>query len=300
VDLVWLDEEHDEDVYKEGRARTVDRMGRVVMTMTPLKGMTWVHARFVENRQKDEAVAQLSILDNPHLSPEEVESFLKEYGPHERAARERGEFTAIEGRVYEFHRQLHTVPAFEPPAEWPRFRGIDFGTRNPFCCLWFAWDQRDDVLHVYRQHYRSGWTTKQHGDWINEVSKGEPMPEFTVADPENLDARITLANECELETLPALKMVREGINAVAERLRPDAEGRPHLVVHVDNPETGRAGCPDVVREFENYVWDERQGGKTDQPDKPLKRDDHAMDVVKYVCLLHTRWYGTGVTEEAAK
>ena len=82
-------------------------------------------------------------------------------------------------------------------------------------------------------------------------------------------------------TVPSKKgkgSVRAGINRVCERLAADVNGRPHLVVH-DN-----ASTRPLIREFESYRWDSKKT-KRDQPDMPLKKDDHAMDAVRYLCSL---------------
>ena len=77
-------------------------------------------------------------------------------------------------------------------------------------------------------------------------------------------------------TVAARKDVRAGISAVAERLHPDALGRPHLLVH--------SSCKNLVREIENYVWLPVGGASAnDGKEAPSKRDDHACDALRYLC-----------------
>ena len=38
----------------------------------------------------------------------------------------------------------------------------------------------------------------------------------------------------------------------------------------------------VIQEFESYSWATTRSSK-DDPDMPLKRNDHAMDAVRYIC-----------------
>ena len=38
-------------------------------------------------------------------------------------------------------------------------------------------------------------------------------------------------------------------------------------------------CPNLIREIEGYVWDPKLGEKG--IDAPLKRDDHALDALRY-------------------
>ena len=285
-DLFWADEEHDEPVYNEARMRLVDRGGRALLTMTPLKGLTWVYRRFVAEPDPQTTSQALHSRDNPHIPQDYLDTLLRSYGSHEAAARERGEFQSLEGRVYaDWQRQVHVIADQQIPADWRKWRTIDFGTRNPFCCLWLALDPSDDTLHVYREHYQAERTLSQHAAMIKRLTGAERIS-TTIADPEDRGARLALAREHGIRTIAAPKSIRAGINAVAERLHCNAEGRPALVVH--------SSCSNLIREFENYIWATR-GGKMDQPDKPLKRDDHAMDALRYACLWLQRTLKSGVS-----
>ncbi len=170
-------------------------------------------------------------------------------------------------------------PAFDPPEHWERLGSIDWGTRNPCAFLYLALDPADDTLHVVEEHYKAEWTLTQHAGAIDQIiNHGRPSPLWIVADPEDRGSRISLAREHGISTVVAKKAVRPGINSVAERLKPDAAGRPHLVVHDT--------CRNVIREIEGYVWDHREGR-----DMPLKRNDHAMDALRYAChqLARSEW-----------
>ena len=64
-----------------------------------------------------------------------------------------GDFIAFEGLVYkEFSRVVHVIDSFEIPEHWRRVRGIDFGFKNPFVCLFCALDE-DNRLYIYDEHY---------------------------------------------------------------------------------------------------------------------------------------------------
>lgn len=275
-DLVWLDEEHDPDVFEECEGRT-SRVpgggGHILLTMTPLKGFSWVYERFVQAPPIGFQAHTLDGLENPYTDLEKMRRWFDRLPKHRRAARKEGKFTALEGVIFDLDRSLHVIPSAKIPSTWRRFRGIDFGTRNPFCCLWAALDPADDVLHIYREHYQAGLQTAAHGELINGLSQGE-LIDWTVADPEDLQARITLLQDCEIENIPAYKAVREGIDAVSERLLPDIEGRPHLLIHEN--------CRNLLRELDQYRW--AAGGK----EQPLKQDDHAVDALRYIVLMLKR------------
>ena len=274
VDCVWFDEEPPrQDVVHEALMRLVDKqpVARMIISMTPLRGMSWVYDKWVADTPDDAKVHWLHGVDNPHLPPGALQKLLANYSENERAARARGEFVALEGRVYpEWRRGLHVVDSFWPPDGWNRVCGLDFGTRNATAFIMGAVDPSDDVLHIFAEHYQAEWTIKQHAEKIHQMTNhGSPAPLWIVADPADRSARLTLAREHGISTVAPKsgKNVRERINAVAERLRPDAEGRPHLVVH--------ANCKNTIREFESYVWQQTAG----MPDKVRKLNDHAMDAL---------------------
>jgi phage terminase large subunit-like protein len=277
-DVFWADEEHDEDVFNEGRMRLADRGGRAVLTMTPLLGRTWVWQRYVDSQEQASAVYHLDSRHNPHLPQGYLEALLKQYGEHERRSRQSGLFESAEGLVYPaWDRRIHVVPDRELPAEWTHYLAIDFGTRNPCAWLWFAVDG-DDRLYVRRTVYGSGLTLSAQVDALQRLTgwrEGSARPWLVaVADPEDAGSRLTLADEHGLPTVAAKKQIRAGVNVVSERLTPDRDGRPSLFI-LDHP----SNRP-IIREIESYSWAKGRG----EPDKPAKTNDHTMDALRYGCM----------------
>ena len=187
----------------------------------------------------------------------------------------RGEFTAMEGRVWsDFNREIHVIPPREIPAEWPRYESIDPGTRNPCAILRAALDPADDTLYLVGEYYERERSATQHAAAIHAMREGTPEPEFTVCDPEDKGFRYTLAEQ-GIPTRQARKEVRMGISAVADRLRLDANGRPHVVIF--------STLRNTIREVEGYCW-APSIGKADAKEAPLKRDDHLCDALRYLCV----------------
>ena len=279
VSLVVLDEEHPQDIFDECMLRCVDKKGSVVMPMTPLLGMTWVFDIFIDKPQDGYQNYSISGLDNPFVSSVKLRKTVSHLSEESQRSRLYGEFTSQQGLVYsEFSRATHVIPSFDPPAHWDRYRAIDFGVRNPFACLYFAHDPSDDVVHVYREYYAVERTSLENGRIMNEIqNQHKEEYEWTVADPESRDGRLTLARECNIETYPAPKHlgVAETINWVKERLSLDAEGNPHILIH-DN-------CLNLLKEFRLYRWSESKG-----LDKPIKQHDHALDALRYFVAFHKR------------
>ena len=135
--------------------------------------------------------------------------------------------------------------------------------------------ESDNVIHIYREDFATEKTTIDNGFIIRNKSRNDPPVVWSVADPESKDGRLILARECGIPTKPAYKRVASGINQVKERLCPDADGKPHLVIH--------DCCKGLIREFRLYRWDKSAG------DKPVKRDDHGMDSLRYLVVFLNRY-----------
>lgn len=301
--LIGFDEEpKDIGVVNECLMRLADFAGRMLFTMTPLMGWTALLRSYVEKPVADTVVRWLHGEDNPHVPARMLAKLLAKFGTHEQAARRRGEITALEGRVFiDWRRDLH-VKAFEPTASWKQFMAIDWGTTVPTSIGLFFYDEGADVVYLRRMVYRTELTVQERAGAILALEAGVYHPDMTRdelmawarpeeakppkvrgpesdvrwADPEDASTRIEIVRNYDIVLVGAKKDIKWGINVVAARLRLDALGRPHFVVHPD--------CVDFIREIEGYVWAE---GK----DVPKKENDHAMDMARYGVGGISRAYG---------
>jgi len=197
-----------------------------------------------------------------------------------------GEWCSEEGSVYsEYDLSVHCVSTSTYLDGGGRFRGVkcyravDFGYRDPFVCL-FAGVDEDGVLVVFDEIYRRERIVSEHAAEIKERAKVNPVW-WTVADHDAEDAA-TLRHE-GIMTRPAWKdrPMRDGIARVKRRLK---EGRLKFVVPDKNK---KWGCPGLLAEIESYVWDK-------EGDKPVGRDDHAMDALRYLVAELDRRVGSRI------
>lgn len=202
----------------------------------------------------------------------------------------KGLWVAAEGTVYEsWDPALHLVAPFKIPASWPRYRAIDFGYTNPFCCQWWAQDP-DGRLYLYREIYCTQRTVKVHAKQIKELSAGERYV-ATVADHDAED-RATLREE-GIETVPAYKAIRPGIQAVEERLKLAGDKRPRLFLFrdalVERDERLEAAKKPLCteQEFDSYVWPKGVDGKP-LKEVPVDDNNHGMDAKRYLVTLVDR------------
>lgn len=198
----------------------------------------------------------------------------------------KGIWCAAEGQVYEeWDAALHLIPAFEIPADWPRYVLVDFGYTNPFVCQWWAMDG-DGRLFRYREVYMTGRLVEEHAAHILALHGKEPKPTMVITDHDAED-RGTFEKHTGWKTKAAAKEVKAGIDSVKARLKKAGDGKPRIFLMQDarvelDQSLRDAGKPTCTEEeFDTYVWDTRPTALLKE--QPVKADDHGMDCVRYLC-----------------
>lgn len=285
LDYVWFDEEPPEDIYNECRMRVVDRKGDIYGTMTPLKGITFVYNRIYLNEPHDDNVWHIFMewLDNPYLDKEEIDSVTASLTPDELESRRYGRFIVSKGMVYpEFDERIHVIPPFAVPKEWYDDISIDPGLHNPLSCHFYATDG-DGRVFVIAEHYEQGKSVAYHASKILEIAtrlgwKKDGKGRISAL-IDSAASQKTLASEKSVAELfydegimPNLRVNKDlfsGINRVKEYLRPlKTPDKPKLFIF--------SSCVNLIREIKSYWW-----GKSDAP---VKRDDHALDELRYFIM----------------
>lgn len=149
LDFGWCDEEPPADVYVEFLTRLAVSRGPMLVTFTPLKGMSEVVLRFLQERPPGTYVVSMTIEDAEHFSAEQRAEITARYPPHEREARAKGVPILGSGRVFPVSEESLAFDLFELPPHWPRICGLDFGWDHPTAAVWAAWDRDTDTFWVY-------------------------------------------------------------------------------------------------------------------------------------------------------
>ena len=170
---VWFDEEPPEDIYFEGLTRTNTTMGSVMMTFTPLNGMSSVVKRYVLDKTPNTGVTIMTINDAEHYTPEQRAQIIASYPAYELEARANGVPTMGSGLIFPVTDESIVVNPFKIPPHWALIIGIDFGWDHPTAAVALAWDKDSDVVYVVAE-YRAREVIpaltvaaiKPWGDWI--------------------------------------------------------------------------------------------------------------------------------------
>lgn len=216
----------------------------------------------------------------------------------------KGVWAAADGIIYEdWDEGVHLIDRFPIPDDWPRYWAVDFGFTNPFVCQMWAEDP-DGRLYLYREIYRTRRTVDQHCATIartvmrkpikreGEAWEGEwkePRPRAIVCD-HDAEGRAQLQKELGISTKPAIKRVKDGIQAVQGRLRRADDGKPRLFIMRDalverDPDLVDAHKPTcTAEEIVGYVWATRNTARAGElvQEEPLKEGDHGQDAKRYL------------------
>ncbi len=283
LDFVWFDEEPPEDVYEECRMRVFDRKGDIFGTMTPLKGMTFVYDKIYLNSAGDDETWCIFMewADNPYLEPDEINRLSAALSPEVLKTRRYGSFADTGEAVYpEFCEQTHVIEPFDVPEEWQDCLSIDPGLANPLSCHWYAVDY-DGNVYVVAEHFEAGLGVKEHCDKIKKISDALGWKRMrsgalyalidSAANQRTLSSHGSVTELfCEngIAANPKVeKNLFAGINRVKSYLAGE-NGVPRLFVF--------STCRNMIREFKGY--------KYGADDAPVKRDDHALDELRYYLM----------------
>lgn len=216
-----------------------------------------------------------------------------------------GKWVAAEGQVYEgWNPDMHLIPRFDIPTDWPRYWVIDFGFVHPFVWQWWA-QGPDGALYRYREIYMTRRLVEDHAAQGLALSANEPRPVAVITDHDAED-RATFEKHARVRTVAAKKSVSDGIQAVAARLRPEANGRPRLfflrdaLVERDRDLADAAQPTCTEEEFPSYVWpDAKPGAQRKADEQPVKEYDHGMDTTRYVVAHFDLQKRLAVTDSSA-
>jgi phage terminase large subunit-like protein len=268
-DIIWLDEECPVEIFQESLLRIMTTLGMLILTFTPLMGLTELVLQFLQDGAIDaplndetKQVITATWDDVPHLTAEMKRVMLQNIDPARRDARSKGVPQLGAGAIYPVSEDDYVVDDFPIPDHWPRWFGLDVGW-NRTAAVHMAWDRETDTIYEYYAHYRGEAEPSVHALGIQAPGKWIPG----VIDPaargrSQVDGRklIQMYKDLGLELNEAQNAVEAGIYDVWLRL---ASGKL---------KTFRS-CRDILTERRMYRRDEKG--------QVVKSKDHAMDAERY-------------------
>lgn len=179
-DVIWDDEEPPMDVYTEQLLRTMMSNGMVMLTFTPLQGVSDVVLAFLPDGKLQEQESKKFVVmatwdDAPHLSDEAKAELWESIPAYQRDARSKGIPQLGSGAIYPVPESSIEVEPFTIPDYWPRAYAMDVGW-NCTAGLWGAWDRENDTIYFYHAYKRGqcepdvhASAFKRQGEWVRGV-----------------------------------------------------------------------------------------------------------------------------------
>ncbi len=225
----------------------------------------WFYREWIKKTdEKNCLYLHFTMQDNPSLSKEITERYKNLYSGafYERFVE--GKWVAADGLVYPFFGDGYI---FEVPDSFTRFYvSCDYGTVNPTSMG--LWGESGGCFYRIDEFYHD---SKQKGfqmtdeEYYASLEKliGSRTVEAVIVDPSAASFIECIRRHGRFRVQKADNDVISGIRKTSDALK-----------------TGKIkickSCPDIIREFYLYRWDE-SGGK----DAPRKENDHAMDDMRY-------------------
>ena len=225
----------------------------------------WFFREWIARREEKRALyLHFTMWDNPSLSRETILRYQRQFRGSFYRRFVLGEWTTPEGLVYDFFGPDYVQKAPEEPMEAWRV-SCDYGTVNP--ASFGLWGKQNGVWYRVREFYfdsKKEGCQRTDGEYVRDLRKlaGGRKLQRVIVDP----SAASFLEALRREGFPVVKAkndVLSGIRTTAELLR-----QRRIVICQD--------CPDILREFGLYRWDQKAGG-----DRVRKEFDHAMDDMRY-------------------
>jgi phage terminase large subunit-like protein len=270
-DVIWLDEEPPLEIYTECLLRTMTNSGVIMLTFTPLSGMSETVMAFLpggqvqENAKGSKFVVMATWDDAPHLTEEAKTELWNSIPPFQRDARSKGVPQLGSGAIYPVPESDFVVDDFPIPDHFPRAFAMDVGW-NRTAAAFGAYNRETDTLYLYSEHYRGQAEPSIHADAIK--ARGPWIP--GVIDPASrgraqADGRQLLQDYIDLglKLDVAFNGVESGIYEVWQRLS-----------------TGRLK---IFKSMSNLLYEIRLYRRNEKG-QIVKENDHLMDALRYLVM----------------
>lgn len=266
---IHLDEEPDDvAIYNECVMRLAGEhvKGKLILTMTPLLGMTDVCLKFLQNDGGKFYHIQAGWQDAPHLTEEERSTLLAGMSPHEKEAREKGIPAIGAGKIYPVEEKQIIVDPFKIPDHWRFVYGMDFGWNNT-AVAFIAYDPDSDIAYLYDEYkqgekeayYHAAVLKHKGASWMYGVCD----PAGQAASQKDGDSLMDLYAEAGLNLTKADNSVESGLMTMLQRMQSS-----QFKVF--------SSCQSWISEFRLYARNEKG--------QVIKKNDHLLDATRYAIM----------------
>lgn len=242
------------------------------MAGNPSGKMNWVYQAFFEHQNNDYYKVHTITKDNIHLPQDYIDNLYRTYDFEYARRYLEGEWGSFIGLVYKnFNYDKHVVD-FEKIKDNVHdigsiryyIAGVDVGYTNPTAMLAIAITD-DKKAYIIDEYYKKEQTTDVTVEEMKAWNKKYNFRSIYV-DPSAADW-INKADTQRLNIVEADNDIDKGIAKIKSFFAND-------IIYIDKK------CVNLLKEIESYQYD-KSSVMSNESEKPLKKNDHAVDSMRY-------------------
>jgi hypothetical protein len=241
--------------------------GRVLAGTTPYN-LGWLKTQIFDRWRAgdpDIQVVQFKSTMNPSFPLDEYERARRTLPTWKFEMFYNGNFSRPAGMIYEDFSQNHILPAFDIPASWPRYFGVDFGAVHT-AKIYIAQDPDSKLFYLYREALDGGMSTAEQVQTVRQYNEHNLIA-WGGAKSETQQRMDWGAAGLQVNE-PLVSDVEAGIGRVIALLR---ESRLYVF----------DSCSGIIDEFGTYSRELDAGGQPTEKIKD-KATFHRLDALRYV------------------
>jgi phage terminase large subunit-like protein len=289
---VWFDEEPPQDIYQECVMRTLDVMGDMWFTLTPVDGMTWIYKDLYlpgidsSNTLIDAITVRTD--DNPHITLEAINRIKSSFTEDELKTRLEGSFIQRTGLIYKefsIENNVISLADFTPNPANKLIASLDHGLNNATAWLWGEEDAEGNVT-IYEEYYQREEIVSTHATNVHTINFTHgKLPDYYVGDP-SIRNREPLQGSSVLQEYAAngiyLALGNNDLKAGYSRVRAYIAGVNNRKLRITN------NCVNLISELSELHWASYASKRNlkfyNAKEEQHKKNDHACDSLRYLIM----------------
>jgi len=263
------------EVFRQVMIRLSVRGASAFFTTNPDSPYHWLKKEYVDRADELEiAVFHFTLDDNLTLDPAYVAALKREYTGLWFKRFILGLWVAAEGAIFDmFDAERHVVNTLPDPKLWTTaVVGTDYGTGNATAAELNI--VSGGLVTAAREYYydsRKSGRQKTDAEYVADLTDwaSDLYPQSWEIDPSAASFRLAMRKAGVARVHDADNSVVDGIRVMAAALAND-----RLKIH--------ESCTNLIEQIYGYAWDPKAQERGE--DRPIKRDDHAVDAERYAVM----------------
>jgi phage terminase large subunit-like protein len=282
VNLIWIDERPDEQIYSELLARTSAVDGHLIVSYTPIgdgaaAGVTY---RFLVEPSSDRQPFRISAAEAKHITAERRAELAGEYSEAEKETRLEGTPQLGAGPIFPLELLPGLVRPFNPDdlPSWARHVvGIDFGFAGGFAAVYLAWAHDTGDIWVIDSFLMQQSSALYHTQRIHSMTRGLRIPIAWPHDGNVHDKGSGLGLAQQYKQFGANMMSTHAKNHGTNdnRVEPGLQEIRELMF------TGKLH----IAGHNSEMIEQLRGYHRDQDFRVVKERDHLIDAMRYATMM---------------